>query len=803
MATGSTKKTTKKAPAKKRPAKKASTPVRKTSTKKPVKKKASPKKGTKQNKSAFTNVLKMVGLAIALCFVFVLIYVVAFVHSGPAISLEDYKSNQAQTSIIYAKKAENSDKYVEVGSLHGEQNRVWIDYDKMPENVRNAFVSLEDKRFYKHNGVDWLRTFKAALTLGRSGGGSTLTQQLIKNLTEENQVTVSRKVKEILYALNMERNYSKDQILEAYLNTIPLGSGCYGVETAAEKYYGKELSQLNAAEGAVLACITKAPTKYNPLLYPENNKERQKLCLKAMYEEDCLSKEEYEQALNYHLIFTNSEDYKGNGKVNTTSNSKSDINSYYVDYVIDTVISDLMKQYNYTKSEATKKVYNGGFRIYSCQVQPVQEAAEYVMENRVGFPVESSRTETGENGTKKKVQSACTIMDYKGNIIAMVGGAGKKSINRGLNRSVDITRSPGSSIKPLSIYSPAMEEGQISYSTGVLNYALTINGKQWPQNFNGSHGYPNARVTVEYAVAESLNTCAAQVCYKMGTGTSMKYLTDKFHITTLVKDGAYTDNNISSMAVGGMTYGVNTKEMCAAYATFGNKGKYYSPRCYTKVTDFTGEKVILEAKPESEQAISEGVAGSMNHIMQKTISYGTGVGCGVSGFTTYMKTGTTSDTKDKWACGGTPYYVCAVWYGYDEQEEITNVGSSNPAARIWSNIMNRAHHGLEGKNFDYGEETVSHAYCTQSGLLAGPHCPSAVGYYPKNKLPETCSGDHSNSIHNSQEAPKTTSAETTKKDDDDESTVTEDNEKTTKQSSTKSTTAATSKKTEPVEPVEE
>ncbi len=750
MATESSRKTqASRSSSKKKPAKKTSAPKRNNTKKKPVKKQA--KKGGSSNK--FVSFLKVLGLGIVLCLVFVLVYVVAFVHSGPAINLEDYKSNQAQTSIIFAKEKEGSDKWVEVGSLHGEQNRVWIEYDQMPETVRNAFVCLEDKRFYKHNGVDWLRTIKAAATLGRSGGGSTLTQQLIKNLTEENQVTVSRKVKEILYALNMEKNYKKADILEAYLNTIPLGSGCYGVETAAQKYYGKDLSQLNAAEAAVLASITKAPTKYNPLLYPENNKSRQELCLKAMYDAHKLKKAEYQEALEYHLVFTNSPDYVKTGDEGSASNNTDDINSYYADYVIDSIIADLMDQYNYTKSEATQRVYSGGLRIYSCQIKSVQQAAEYVMENRVGFPSESGRTEDGANGTEKKVQAACTIMDYQGNIVAMVGGAGPKTINRGLNRSVDITRSPGSSIKPLSVYTPAMEKEQIYYSTGVLNCALTINGEQWPQNFNGSYGHPGAKVTVEYAVAESLNTCAAQVCYKMGTGNSLKSLTDTFHISTMVTEGKYTDNNISSMAVGGMTYGVNTLEMCAAYATFGNQGQYYAPRCYTKVTDFTGEKVILEKESKPEQAVSPGVAGSMNHVMQKTVDYGTGVGYGVEKFTTYMKTGTTSDTKDKWACGGTPYYCCAVWYGYDEQEEIKNVGNSNPAGRVWGNIMNRAHKGLGEKDFEYSGDCVAKKYCTKSGLLAGPNCPTATGYYDKNKLPETCDGTHSNAIHNKQYEP--------------------------------------------------
>ncbi|MBQ8470216.1 MAG: transglycosylase domain-containing protein, partial [Clostridia bacterium] len=531
-----------------------------------------------------------------------------------------------------------------------------------------------------------------------------------------------------------------------YLNTIPLGSGCYGVETAAEKYFGKDLNELTIAEDACLACITKAPTAYNPLLYPDANKERRALCLEYMLDEDAINKEQYNAALKEEIVYTNSENYVPR-KSASESSTDNQINSYYVDYVIDTVINDMMEKYNYSKSEATRKVYSGGLRIYSCENPNIQAAAEYVYVNRRSFPSEPSRTETGENNTKKKVQSAITIMDYSGHVVAMVGGAGPKTINRGLNRATDSIRSPGSSIKPLSVYAPAMEEGLISYSTPVLNYALKINGKEWPQNFSGDHGNPNNRVTVQYAVAQSLNTCAAQLANKMGTTTCLNYLMKNFHITTLVKSGKYTDSNLSSMAVGGMTHGVTTLEMCAAYATFGNGGKYYTPKCYTTVTDYKGEKTLLDGSQKPTQAIKPGTAGSMNKVMQTVVTEGTGKGCGVVGFTSYMKTGTTSDTKDKWTCGGTPYYVAAVWYGYDKQEEMTNFASGyNPAAHIWSAVMNRVHNGLSKKNFDLDDQIVARSYCTRSGFLAGSNCPKATGYYDKDNLPETCSGRHSGGL---------------------------------------------------------
>ncbi len=684
------------------------------------------------------SILIVILMTIVIVGICMLGYVFSFVNGDIAINLDSYKNSQSQTSIIYAMDDKN--KPYEIARLHGEENRIWVDLDKIPKEVQNAFICLEDKRFYNHSGVDWIRTVKAVLTLGKSGGGSTITQQLIKNLTDENQATVSRKFNEILYALNLEKNYDKSEIVEAYLNTIPLGSGCYGVQTAAQKYFGKDVSELNAAEAASIASITKAPTYYNPLLNPENNKKRQETCLWNMWDQGKLSDEEYKSSLDYKLILTNSSEYVPSESVQNSAPKKdSEIYSYYVDFVIDQVIKDLVSTYGYTKNEAWKMVYYGGLKIYSCVDEKVQNAAEEVYVNRINFPYESEgRTETGENGTKKKIQSAVTIMNYEGQVVAIVGGAGEKKTNRSLNRAADSPRSPGSSIKPLSAYAPAVEKGYINYSSMIQDYAIVVGGQRWPQNFSGSKGSPGHYVTTQYAVCHSLNTTAARVVQKLTPEVSMDFLINKFHLSTLVTDGAYTDCNLSSLAVGGMTYGVTSLEMTAAYATFGNGGKYYKPYSYTKVTDYQGKNVLLENNAVPEQAISPETATIMNRVMQTVVISGTGAGNGCTGFTTYMKTGTTSDTKDKWAAGGTPYYCAAVWVGYDIQEHI-NAGSHNPAAIVWQAVMDRVHKGLPKKDFDYAKTVVARTYCTSSGLLAGANCGGrATGYYASNKIPGTC-----------------------------------------------------------------
>ena len=661
---------------------------------------------------------------------YVLFDVIRTVNGDRLIDLEFYKQNQDQTTIIYANDAENNP--VELARLHGAQNRVWVSKDDMSEWMGKAFVSLEDKRFEKHDGVDWVRTILGVAKSKFKQGGSTITQQLIKNLTGENGRTVNRKYNEILSAMNLEKYYDKDVILEAYLNTVYLSHGCYGVKTAAETYFGKDVSELNLAECASLAAITQSPGEYDPLWNPDNNKVRQEYCLRSMLEQKVITQEQYDEAVAYELIFTNSEKY-----VEKEDNSDKDtavdneIQSYYVDYVISSVIKDL-KAAGYSHYEATKMIYSGGLRIYSAVDTKVQDILEDVYVHRTNFP--SERVSSVED----QAQSAMTIMDYSGRVVAIVGGAGEKTENRSNNRAVSAARQPGSSIKPLSVYAPGIEENYITWSSKIKNYGITWKGKIWPTNYGGDPGSPNSFLTVQYALAISYNTVPAQLLMMMGFKTSYSYLTEKFHISTLNPD--IDSQAPSAMVTGGTNGGITTLEMAAAYASFGNGGKYYKPYCYYKVTDSTGENVILQNNPEGEQIISPESAYVMNELMRTVVtsSYGTGRNYGVKGFTTYMKTGTTTDNFDKWCCAGTPYYVAAVWFGYDYNKEIK--ASGNPAGLIYKTVMDRVHKGLAVKSFEqYTDQVVQKAYCTSSGLLAGSGCTSkAMGWYKLSNLPGVC-----------------------------------------------------------------
>lgn len=684
-------------------------------------------KGAKITITVIVSIIALIMLIFLIVGTYIFANVFSFAHGSPAIDLEDYKNNQNQTSFIYA--YDDKGKTVEIAKLHGEENRVWVNADQIPDHLKAAFVCLEDKRFMKHNGVDWIRTF-GALTMLSDGGGSTITQQLVKNITTSTEVTFVRKYKEIEKALNLENNYDKKSILEAYLNTLYLGSGCYGVQTASEKYFGKDVSELNLAESAVLAVITKAPTTFNPLLNPEDNKERQEHCLKCMLEEGAISKEEYEEAVNYKLVFTNSPEYKGNNENNKKPEDKDDekVQDFYVDYVIKTVRDDLMKKYGYTTRQAMDKIYYGGLKIYAAVDPNVQKVLNTVYENRIAFPKEKDTPE------RPAVQSAATVMDYEGRIVGIIGEAGKKSGNLCLNRASESPRQPGSSIKPLSTYAYAIEKDYVNWSSMILDYAIVHHGELWPQNADGTKG-SNKPITVQYAIQRSFNTVPARILTEMtGVKESYDYMKKTFHLHNL-NDSA--DCNIAPLATGALTNGTTTVEMAAAYAVFGNNGNYYEPYCYYKVTNSTGTETLLTTDSKPQRVMSEESAQIMRELLKtvKTSSFGTGKN--VRRFELMSKTGTTTDEKDSWIAGGTPYYVCAVWLGYDKPKVVPFPYS--PAGRVYIELLDRIHKDLPKKEFPKTKKVVEKEYCTKTGLLASKDCKNtAKGYYKLASLPKTC-----------------------------------------------------------------
>lgn len=593
------------------------------------------------------------------------------------VSLSDYQLSES--SIIYCETS--AGEYKELATLHGSQNRIWVDLEDIPDYLVKALVAIEDHRFYEHKGVDWYRTVGAMFTMLTGGddsfGGSTITQQLIKNLTGNKEVTVQRKLIEIFQALEFEKKYDKDEIIEWYLNAVYFGEGCDGIYTAAQKYFGKEPSQLTLAESASIVGIVNLPTYYSPFYSEENNKERQETVLRRMYELGYISYDEYEQAKNEQLVFTRSDNEVAD----------QEIYSYYVEAVIKDVTEDLMEQKGISQDTARQLLYNGGYRVYSCLDPYIQECVDNVYLDVENFP-------KPYRANDQQLQSAMVIMDpYTGEVVAMSGGVGEKTGNLVLNRATDALRAPGSSFKPLAVYAPAIELGLITPST-LVNDApreeVEMSQNQWYPN-NSDFKYRGI-IDIATGVRLSLNTVAAQVLDKLGLDASTNFLKNKLGITSLVPD----DYNYASLALGELTNGISVLEMAQAYCTFDNSGIFTEARTYSRVTDAAGN-IVLDNQPKTHVAMKSSTATNITSLLFSAANYGTGSESIFSGQAIAGKTGTSSYNWNRWFAGYTPYYVGVVWTGFDQPEQMYVYG--NPAAQVWRRVMQQVHAGLEYKSF--------------------------------------------------------------------------------------------------------
>lgn len=666
----------------------------------------------------------------------VAIYAVNFVNGDVVLDLDTEKYAQAQATKIVVDKSDGTTE--EIAQIKGSENRIWVDIEDMSKYLPDAFIAMEDKRFEKHNGVDWFRVVSAVVRYNGNQGGSTITQQLIKNLTDQKEVTFVRKFNEILTALNLEKHNSKKDIVEAYLNVVYLSHSCYGVKTASMEYFGKDPKDLNIAESAVIAGITQWPNRYDPLNKPAQNRERQVRVLDAMLKEEKITQAEYDEAVAFKLIFTNSPEFEGLGQ---QEEDKVEVQSYYIDYIVENVTADLVNA-GYTKSKAARMINGGGLIIHAAIDQEVQAILEDVYVNRQKF-------------NNSKIQSAMAILEYDGRVAGIIGGAGAKTTHRGLNRAVKSKRQPGSTIKPLGVYAPALELNAIYWSKLLKDSPSrksaeepNLPGSKWPTN--QGEVYSSANVTVQYALAKSLNTVPVRILNEIGFNESISFLTNKAHLTTLItdKDSEKSDIGYSPLALGGMTYGTTVLEMTAAYQMFGNGGYYCKPYSYYKVENVKGETLLeINSQKNKERVLSAANATVMNKLLQ-TVAQSGGTGAPYSLGSKYQmiaKTGTTTGSNDRWFVGGTPYYVAAVWYGYDTPAEIKYTASSNPCGTIWNLVMSRIHSDkkLKEAEFETSSDAVQRKYCTSTGLLAGKNCGStANGWYDSKNLPATCKGNH-------------------------------------------------------------
>ena len=626
-------------------------------------------------------------------------------------SLEGFALDQ--TSVIYYEDPKTGQDVV-LQKLYGGANRTWVKYEDIPKNLIHACIAIEDKRFMEHQGVDWVTTMRACLKMflgSGSAGGSTITQQLVKNVTGNREVTVRRKLAEIYSALKLEKEYTKEEIMEWYLNVIALGQNCEGVQSAAQVYFGKNVEELDLAQCASLIGITNNPSIYDPYLNPEKNKERQEIILGEMLSQGYITQKQYDEAKAEELVFVR--------KSTDDSDADEEYYSYFEDQVIRDVVNDLCDKTGYDYDIVYKMVMTGGYQIYSTYNPDAQAAVDAVYEDLGQIP---------ETASSQQLQSGIVIIDNEtGDIVAMAGGVGKKTGSLTLNRAAQSLLSPGSTIKPVSVYAPAIELGLITPATVYDDtpYSFTDNSF-WPKNSDSTF---RGLVSINEAMMESLNTVPVKLVAEMTPEYCYQFAKEKMGLSTLVSDyvtssgEVRSDVNLAPMALGGLTNGVTVRAMAAAYASFADEGVYRTARTYTKVTDASGKNIILDNTQNSYPAMKDMTAWYITDMLENTVNYGTGYGAKLENMTVAGKTGTTTSDFDRWFAGYTPYYTGVVWCGYDDPEEVVLTNSeTNPAVVLWQKVMSTLHTGLANKEFAKPTNVVECTVCRDSGKLVTDAC---------------------------------------------------------------------------------
>ena len=686
-------------------------------------------------------------------------------------------------------------------------NRVYKTIDQIPEDLQHAFVAIEDSRFYTHNGVDIqgiIRAFVVGITHGGnfSEGASTITQQLIKNNVFPDFVNEStfeekleRKIQEQYLAIQVEKQLDKDSILESYLNTINLGQDCLGVQSAAQRYFNKDVNELTLSESATIAAITQNPGRYNPITNPDDNATRRKKVLDDMLDQGWIDQAAHDEALADDV-------YSRIQNVNTRIEESSTVNSYFVDALSEQLIEDLTSEdgLGYSQTQAENALYSGGLTIYSTQNLTMQNICDEELNDDNNYPANidwgidyaltiyhtdgsvdnysaghlkqfgadaynddegllfgsqeaaqeridafrNSLLQEGETydeyvNLSPQPQTSLTIIDQKtGQIKALVGGRGQKTTNRGLNRAYKgSTRNAGSTFKILAVYAPALDSAGLTLATTEVDEEYYYqHDLEHHQVHNWWGDYYKGTVTYRQAIEQSMNIIAVKTLNKIGINLGFDYC-EKFGLSTLTEDDA-----VESLALGGISHGVYNYELTAAYASIANGGVYTKPSLYTKVLDHDGNVLIDNSNPETHEVIKDTTAALLTNAMQDVVTKGTATDAQLNNMPASGKSGTTSDNRDFWFEGFTPYYTCGIWMGYDGNQEMSE-GSWNYHFKIWAKIMNRIDEafGLTYKEFEMPSSLVQKTVCTQTGKLATSSCPSQTEWFDPSTAPtETCTG---------------------------------------------------------------
>lgn len=690
-------------------------------------------------------------------------------------------------------------------------NRMPVTLDKIPKDLQNAVVAIEDERFYEHNGIDIRGILRAGVKGILSGGNfsegaSTITQQLLKNnvftgWTNESTVQrFTRKIQEQYLAVQLEKHTSKKVILENYLNTINLGNGNYGVQAAAQDYFGKDVSELTLSECAVIAGISQNPTRFNPALNPEENTKRREMVLDHMLEQEYISKEQYDECLADNV-------YERIQHVEQQQEQESKVYSYFIDELTEQVVKDLQEQRGYTESQAYNALYSGGLRIYTTQDPIIQQICDEEYANPNNFPAGSQvlldyrltvKDPNGEqkNYSKEMLQdyfiqnenqnftllfnsqedaqahvdaykasvladgsqvvaesvnfipqpqsSICIIDQYTGYVKAIVGGRGQKSSSLTLNRATNTLRQPGSTFKPLATFAAALNEGGMSLADTFEDTPYKY--EDGTPLYNYDHAY-HGTVSIRTAIRESYNIPTVKAMEKITPALGVEYL-KKFGFTSILDtqteippgSGDYFSDVNLPTALGGITKGVSNLELTAAYAAIANSGTYIKPVFYTKILDSEGN-VVIDNTPEKTTVIKPSTAYLLTSAMEDVVKQGTGKRLKLNNMPVAGKTGTTDNYKNLWFAGYTPYYTCAVWAGYDDNTVLPSGTARTYQQTLWRTIMQRIHNDLPSKEFEMPSTVQKASICTKTGLLATYSCKSVTEYFDTETLPKKyCNG---------------------------------------------------------------
>jgi len=664
-------------------------------------------------------VLMCAGIVVAGCLG---VYIGGIAAEPTGINLKAKGLNQ--TSFVYVKNEKG--KFVKYQSLYSTENREWVAFNLIPKHMGDAVIAIEDKDFRSHHGVDWTRTIGAMLNLASGEatyGGSTITQQLIKNITDDNEVSLNRKIREIVKALKLETEYTKDEILEAYLNVVNFGSNCQGVQAASTLYFGKDIEKCSIAECAAIAGITQNPSKWNPLVYPDNNRQRRELVLSEMHRQGKITKEQYDQAMkeSAKMKFVGYQE-------DSNKNMNVSVQNWYQDELMTDLREDLATYYNISPDAAADKIYTEGLKIYSCMDVKTQEYLEQAAKNI-------------NKAYDPGLQAAASLIAPDGRVIATCGSSEEKTANLLFNRATQSVLQPGSTIKPVIVYPYAIETGELYYSSVVKdepidNYQykdgrLVPGPDNWYLHYKGNMLLPDAlEISANAPVVQTMMTIGTENAYNQAVtlqGFSHLDVEDK--------------SNAGGLSIGGLRGGVTVREMAAASAYMGNGGLYYKPYTYYYVTDAEDNIIIDNRDAIPKQCYSPETAYIMNRLLHYNMTYcrSTNAHYGrIEGWDIIGKTGTTDDDKDSWFVGTSPYATLAVWTGFDQPKTITGTGQRN-ATTLFQDVMSFYLEGKEKKEYTVPASIVAADYDPSTGLTYNVGDPSSdkyVGYYKDGEMPK-------------------------------------------------------------------